>query len=247
MYKFLQILKRDFLNMLFNPMWVFYDTVFPLMLILILGFLNSGAYGNEVSSYDYYGVAMILYIILNTATLSANGFMEERIKQGNMRLIYSPLPKSYIYLSKILATSAFASLCHISVMILLELFMKVNYGGKNIIFIIIILIFAEIFASVIGVLFCCIFKSENIANQILSIVINIWALLGGLFFKVDSMGKALEKLSYISPVKWMMISIFKIIYDRNFSDYMVTIGILMISSIIAGALCEKFYKPEEYV
>lgn len=103
MYKFLQILKRDFLNMLFNPMWVFYDTVFPLMLILILGFLNSGAYGNEVSSYDYYGVAMILYIVLNTATLSANGFMEERIKKGNMRLIYSPLPKSYIYLSKILA------------------------------------------------------------------------------------------------------------------------------------------------
>ena len=247
MYKFLQILKRDFLNMLFNPMWVFYDTFFPLMLILILGFLNSGAYGKEVSSYDYYGVSMILYIILNTATLSANNFMEERIKKGNMRLIYSPLPKSSIYASKILATSAFASLCHIFVVILLNLFMKVNYGGENIGFVIIIFILAEIFASIVGVLFCCIFKSENISNQILSILINIWALFGGLFFKIDGLGNTLEKLSYVSPVKWMLISVFKIIYDGNFSGYLATIGILIISSIIAAALCEKFYRPEEYV
>jgi len=39
----------------------------------------------------------------------------------------------------------------------------------------------EIFASILGVLFCRIFKSENIANQVLSIVITIFAMLGGLF------------------------------------------------------------------
>lgn len=247
MYRFSQIFKRDFLNMIFNPMWFFYSTVFPFLLVLILGFLSSGAYGSSVTAYDYYGITIMLYMIFNTSTLAANSFMEERIKKGNMRIIYSPLPKSFIYLSKIAATFTFSSLCHLLVIILLNLVLNVNLGGANTVYVILILLMFEMFACVLGILFCCIFKSENISNQILSIVITITSVLGGLFFRLDGFGKLVERISYLSPVKWIVTGIFKVIYDRDFSYYLPSTAILIVLSLLALLLCRKFYRTEDYI
>jgi len=247
MYRFFRIFKRDFLNLMFNLMWVFYGTAFPLLLVLILGFLSSGNYGDQVTSYDYYGVSMLIYIIFNTSTIASNSFMEERIKKGNMRIIYSPVPKEYIYISKIAATVVFSFLCHLIVMILLHLILKVDFGGTNVGFVILILFLFEVFASIIGVLLCCIFKSENTANQILSVVINISAILGGLFFRLDGFGQTVEKISYISPIKWIVNDIFEIIYDKDFSQYLLTIITLIAVSLLALLMCKKFYKTEDYI
>ncbi len=247
MYRFSQIFKRDLLNLIFNPMWVFNGTLFPFLLVLILGFLSSGNYGSSVTSYDYYGVSMMIYEIFNTSIIASNSFMEERIKQGNMRIIYSPLPRASIYISKILATFVFSSVCHIIVILVLNLSLNVNFGGKNVLFVILLLLLFEIFASILGVLFCCIFKSENTANQILSIVINISAVLGGLFFQLGGFGKNVENISYISPVKWIATDIFKVIYDKDFSYFLPTVTILIVLSIAALLLCGKFYRTEDYI
>ena len=247
MYRFFQIFKRDFLNLAFNLMWIFNGMVFPFMLVLILGFLTSGNYGRSITAYDYYGVSMMIYIIFNTSTTAANSFMEERVKRGNMRIIYSPVPKEFIYISKIAATFVFSFICHLLVMLLLHLILKVNFGGQSVGFIILILLLFEIFASILGVLFCCIFKSENTANQILSIVINISGILGGLFFRIDGLGEGVEKISYISPVKWIVTDIFKIIYDKDFSYYLPTVIILMVLSLSTLLLCGKFYRTEDYI
>jgi ABC-2 type transport system permease protein len=247
MYRFFQIFKRDFINLFLNSMWVFYGTVFPFMLVLILGFLNSGNYGSRITAYDYYGVSMMIYIIFNTSTIASNSFMEERIKQGNMRIIYAPVPKGFIYTSKIAATFTFSSICHLLVMLILHLILKVNFGGQRVGYIILILLLFEIFASILGVLLCCIFKRENTANQILSIVINISGVLGGLFFRLDGFGKTVEKISYISPVKWIITDIFKVIYNSDFVDYLPTVIILITLSTATLLLCEKFYRTEDYI
>lgn len=247
MYRFLQLFKRDFLNLFFNPMWIFYSSAFPFLLVLILGFLNSGGYGNTITSYDYYGISMMIFSVLNTSSISANSFMEERIKKGNMRIIYSPLPKGYIYTSKIAASFVFSSFWHLIVIILLNLTLKVNYGGYNMGYIILLVLILEVFASILGVLFCCIFKSEGAANQFLSIVITIFGMLGGLFFRIDGFGPALEKISFVSPLKWIVTDIFKIIYDRDFSNYLSTVVMLIVLSLLTLLLCKIFYRTEDYV
>ena len=247
MYQFWQILKRDFLNLLYNPMWIFFSFFYPLLLVGILGFLTSGSYGNSITSYDYYGISILIFSALNTAMTAANSFMEERIKKGNMRLIYSPLPKDYIYLSKILASFAFSFLCHLGVILLLIVVLQVNFGGINLSYIIFLLLCLEIFASILGVLFCCIFKSESISNQILSIVITVFAIMGGLFFRLDGLGDFFVKLSLISPFKWIITDIFKIIYDNDFSSYMSTVYTLLTLSLIALLLCRELYQREDYI
>lgn len=247
MYTFYQIFKRDVLNLFLNPMWVFYGTAFPFLLVLIFGFLSGGQYGNTITSYDYYGITMMVYIVFNTATIAANSFMEERIKQGNMRVIFAPVPNAYMYVSKITASVIFSTVCHLFVLFLLAILLNVNFGGAHAGYIISILILFEIFASILGVLFCCIFKSENTSNQVLSMMINLTALLGGLFFRLDGFGKTIEAISYLSPVKWIVTSMFHIIYDNNFAYYLPTIVILFVLSIASLLLCWVFYRTEDYV
>ena len=48
------ITKEDFINLIKNPMWIFYGTAFPILLVAIVGYLAHSAYGNEVTSYDRY-------------------------------------------------------------------------------------------------------------------------------------------------------------------------------------------------
>lgn len=237
----------DFFNLCFNSMWLFYSIAFPFLMVLILGFLNSGNYGMEVNSYDYYGITMMIYIILNSSTIAANSFMEERLKKGNMRIIYSPLPKSFIYTSKILAAFIFSTLCNLIVIFFLYFFLNINFGGNNIGFVLIILLAFELFSSALGVLLCCIFKSESTTNQLLSIVINILALIGGLFFQLDGFGSVIEKLSYVSPVKWIVNTILQIIYDKNLSYFLPTTLILLVLSISTTLLCKVFYRMEDYI
>ncbi len=247
MYKFFQIFKRDFTNLLINSTWLFYCTLFPLLLVLIFGFLSSGDYGTLMSSYDYYSITIMIYMILVTATLAANSFMEERIKNGNMRLIYSPIKSAYIYLSKIAATFLFSSACHLVVILMLYLITGANFGGANCGYILFLFLLLEMFASALGVLCCCIFKTESTANQFLSLLISIIAIMGGLFFRLQGLGTIFERVSSLSPAKWFKEAIFIMIYDSDFSYFLPITGCLLSACIIILVLCGIFFRTEDYL
>ena len=247
MYKFFQIFKRDFINLIINSTWLFYCTLFPLLLVFIFGFLSSGDYGILITSYDYYSITIMIYMILVNSTLAANSFMEERIKSGNMRLIYSPVKSSYIYLSKILATFLFSSACHLLVILILYFFTGANFGGANCAYILFLFLLLELFASTLGVLCCCIFKDESTANQFLSLLVNIIAVFGGLFFRLQGLGTILEKVSSLSPAKWFKEIVFIMIYDSDFSYFLPTTTFLLSACIILFILCGVFFRTEDYL
>ncbi len=246
MYRFRQIFKMDLLNLVTNPMWLFYNIGFPLLLTLILGFLNSGAYGGAINAYDYYGVAMLIFAVFNTATIAANSFMEERIKSPNLRLVHSPIPAFYIHLSKLLATFVFSFTCHLLVAVMLSLTAGVSYSAQ-IGLMLALLLLSEFFASALGVMLCCACKSENLANQILSFVITMFAILGGLFFPLDGYGAAIEKLSYLSPVKWVLTASFQMIYDGNNALFLPAMLVLAALSALSVFLCVRLFRTEDYL
>lgn len=247
MRQFYKILVIDTANLFLNPIFIFYSVGFPVIAALILGFLTSGSYGNAVTSYDYYGVAILFFAISNTATFSANSFMEERIKSANMRIIYSPVPKLCIYFSKVMAAFLFCSVsCFISAAIL-HLVLHVNYGGHLAWASFCIMLCAVFFFSAIGVLVCCFFKSESIANQAVSPLVALFCLVGGVFFPVDGFGKAFAVISWLSPVKWMLTACAEIIYDQNFSLFLPTLAILTGISVLAVFISGKLFRGEDYL
>ena len=101
----LRILRQDLGNIIHNPSLIFSNTILPLILIGVMGFVTKGGFGTEpVSSFDYYGVNMMIFSVSMIAITATNAFMEERVKRGNFRIAYAPVSKQEIYLSKILSS-----------------------------------------------------------------------------------------------------------------------------------------------
>lgn len=245
MRNLLLIAKEDFINLVKNPMWIFYATLFPILLVVILGFLGKDNYGTEVTSYDYYVITLMLYSILTSGMTSANAFMEERIKKPNMRIIYAPGNPQSIYLSKILASFTFSALFHLFDMILLCILYRIHISAIP--QIIVLFGLTELMSVTLGVMLCCIFKKESISNQILSIVINLMAVLGGLLFSLDGYGKIVKHISAVSPAKMLVKTTFSMIYDNDFTTFLPTVGLLFIIIIMMLFVCRKTFRKEDCI
>lgn len=247
MYKFKQIFMMDLINLFTNPMWIFYAIGFPMALILILALLTATSYGNSISSFDYYGVTIMIFAIFNVTSFSANSFMEERIKNANMRIVYSPVKPFYLHFSKVLATFVFCVITYLTMILFLHFFLAVNYGGVNFWASLIVLILAIFFFSAFGVLVCCILKNESDTNQILSLVLTVFAVIGGVFFPIEGFGKAFSIISWISPAKWILSTCLQIIYDQDFSLFLPACLILIVLSILSIFISNKLFKGEDYI
>ncbi|KNZ41737.1 ABC transporter permease [Acetobacterium bakii] len=239
------ISKEDLKNLVKNPMWLFYGTVFPILLVVILGFLGKESYGGDVTAYDYYGITLIIYAILTSGMTSANAFMEVAIRKPNMRIIYAPGDAKAIYLSKIFSSFVFSSGCHLFDMILLCSIYHIHVSAIPQIMILFGL--TELFSVGLGVMFCCIFKTEAMANQILSIVINLFAILGGLLFPIDGYGKIARTISYLSPAKWLVKATFAMIYDNNFRWFYYAVIGLILATAAVFIVCDKTFRKEDCI
>lgn len=244
---FYTLFKRDFKNIILNPVLFFSNTIFPILLLMVMGYLTHDSYSKSFSSYDYYGITLLLYTILNVCTTASNSFMEKSIMDSNLRILYSPVRLSYIYISKLLATFFFTAICYACYTIVTKLIFNVNFGGERAPYVFIMLLLFDLLSSAVGILFCCIFKSEETTNKILSVFINVFSILGGAFFQVDGMGKTAEQISNISPLKWINTAIFRTIYDKDTSLVLPVCAIFLIASFILLIGCKLTFKTEDYV
>lgn len=245
--RFIRIIKFDFMNILRNPMLVIFNTVFPLILIAVMGFVTKRGYEGSVSSYDYYGVTMMIFTALFVAMTATNTFMEEKVKKGNTRIVYAPISKTQIYLSKLIATYILGTVSYNIILLLGQYLFHINFGGKSILYIMILINVLTLFGCCLGIMFCCIFRSEEGANSVMQLLLCFYIFFGGLFFSVDSLGKVVAKIACLSPIKWVTECIFKVIYDNDFSLYLPTIAIMLLGSIACIIVCQIAFKPEEYV
>lgn len=244
---FISIFKMDMLNIIKNPVLLGSNTVFDILLVFIMGFLTSGTYANSSDAYNYYLVSFLIYDMLNGAMTATNCFMERDIKKPNLRIIHSPVGCFPIYFSKIASSALFDYICHLLVLAILVPTLHLNLGGANAGYIILLMAPIEFASSALGVLFCCIFKTEEAASALLSSAISILAFLGGTFFSFDGMGGALAFASRLSLVKWLTDDFFAIIFDANLSPVIP----LFAGSIILSALlvfgCSRFFRTEDYL
>ena len=247
MYEFSRILKMDFKNLCLNPMWWIGTIGLPLFLALVMGFVTRGTYGNAVTSYDYYAVTMIVFGALNNATLAANSFMEGRILQANMRLCNAPIPSSFIFLPKIIASFLFSVICITIAGAILAFAVGANFGGVNAVFLWILMVVVNFFAVCVGVLLCCLLKNEETVNQILSTLVAVLCLAGGAFFPLKGLGKVVDVVSNVSPVTWIDAAAFSAIYDSDFMLLGIVTAVLLALSLVCIGLSGKFFSTEDYL
>lgn len=245
---FIKMVKFDFMNIIRNPALLIANTLFPLILIGVMGFVMSNVFGSgNLSFYDYYGIKMMIFTALMIAMTATNTFMEDKVKRGNTRIVYAPVSKTSIYLSKLISTYILGTTSYSILLLIGQYLLHLNFGGNNIIYIIVLINILSLFGSSLGTMFCCIFKSEQGANSMMQIPIALFLFFGGVIFGVHRLGKVVAAISNLSPVKWVDESAIRIIYDNDFTIYLPVLAFLLIASIICIIVCQITFKPEEYV
>lgn len=243
MYEIRLLIQQDIKLLFTNVLWIFYNTLFPLLLVLIMGQLTSGQYGSHISSYEYYTISFLVFSAFNAATIAANSFMEERIKAGNMRILYAPITHDWLYRSKIIASTLFTFVCHVIVGGVLAIWFHLPIGD-HITVLLLALLVVEALSCSIGVLFCLLFHSESIANQILSIFINLCAVFGGIFFSMERFSGLLSAVSNLSPMTWIMRVVVQCIYDGAQSELWLMIGGFVGLIVMLLVICKVIFQEE---
>ena len=243
-----KVIKFDLTNSLKNPSFLIAYIFFPSMILPGLGYLTKDNYGAyKFSSIDFYGITMGIFLCLFISQLVSNSFTDELIKAVNIRVIYSPTYKAYIYLSKIISAFAFGSILF-SIFALFESYiLKVNFGGNKSPYVFFIMILFLFFMCTLGAFICCIIPNGDAANKVITLICFLFAGLGGAFMPLGHFGKSLNIISSLSPVKIVSKCAFAIIYDSDFSMIIPTSTLLIILSIILIILCQITFKPEEYI
>lgn len=247
MYQFQRILKMDLRNLFTNPMWWVGTLGLPFLMALIMGFITKGSYGSAVTSYDYYSVTILIFGALNNATVAANSFMETRIMKANMRLCSAPVPAFFIHFSKVIASFLFGAFCHTIVFLALHVFLGANFGGSYSIFFWLLMLAVEFFAVTLGVAFCCILKSEEAVNQLLSNLVSLFCLLGGAFLPMKGFGRIIGMITNASPVTWINTAAFQAIYDGSLLLLGCVCMVLLALSVLCVMISIKFFHTEDYL
>ena len=169
MIKFWTLFKHDLYNLISSPGTLSVFLIFPTILILLMGFLFDNLYHTTIiSSYDFYGVTMIFFIVMMGATVPANAFLEKHIKNGNTRIFYSPVSRVSIYSSKILTCFLFMALALTINIIIFDTISLVNFSSDKIGYVILLIINFVLFLTILSSAICVTLHSEELTNVILS-------------------------------------------------------------------------------
>ncbi|AUS14052.1 ABC transporter permease [Bacillus subtilis] len=244
----LKLIAFDFMNIVRNPVLVIANSAFPFVLILVMGFVTKNSFGAVgVSSYDYYGVNMMIFAAALIAMTASNTFMEEKVKKANLRIVYAPVSTTGIYLSKLLSTWIFSVIMYSMNVLVAQTMFRLNFGGQHLPYFMLLLYVFLFFGCCLGTMFCCLFKNEEQANGLMQIPIAFFVFFGGVFFGIHRFGNTVNFISIFSPVKWVIECQFRLIYDHDFSMLLPVMSGLLFASIICIAVSQVVCKPEGYI
>jgi ABC-2 type transport system permease protein len=176
---------------------------------------------------DYYAVTMLTFLILASAFNGMAAIDGERSSNTASRLLCSPLKKHEILIGKILGMVLYTFLQAL-ILIGFSKYVMNAFWGDHLVAILFILIPAIVMAVSFGAGLTLLVKNGMLVAQILQGSMNILVFLGGGFFPVNKLGKVMQSISNVSPVKWINQAIFEVIYSSDFSSAKIAILLCLI-------------------
>lgn len=153
----------------------------------------------SVSSFDYYGAAMMTMFILFAAGHGGRLLLEEKQNTTYQRMVMAGTSKVAIMTGKFFAVFLLA-LTQITVMIAFStLILNVHWG--NMLFVTLISLCSAFAIAGAGILIAAAaFQAENdrMVNVFDTVVVQTMALLGGSFFPIELLPSFMQKLSIFS-------------------------------------------------
>lgn len=242
----LNMVKFQLKLMIKTPVMILTYFIYPVLLTAIIGYLTQNNFGGEVTSYQYYSISMMIFIFSGAGLASVYNFIDKPIKEGNLRLIFTPISNIGIYLSQIITGTIFSGVGAGVSMILFKVLFSINYNGNEFI-IFLSFVALSLMSNALGILLCTILDDVGPINMIFNMLQVFLCVLGGAFISLESLGEFPAALSKISPVKWLMDGLLNSIYDNNNFLLFVTIGVNIVLAMMFIGICTRTFKTEKYL
>lgn len=239
-------IKFELKVMIKSPTEIYTYFIFPIILTLLVGYLTKDSFGSEISSYEYYSFNMMIFVYIGAGNASLYNFINKPVKQGNFRVIFTPIKTIYMYLSQILAGTIFCAIGIAFTILVFKIFFNINYRGNE--FSIFALFTSIAFvANAVGIFLATIIDNVDTTNIIITIGQGILCVLGGAFFSLEALGKIPTAISKLSLVKYWRDGIFNIMYDNSYFIISISILINVALGIMFIIFCKYTFNTEKYV
>jgi len=223
-----------------------YHIIFPIVLIVLLGYLFSESYDNKLFSFQYYSIVILPFCNAMAMITAAYHSKEEAYHKTSVRFLASPISYTSMILSKLLSGFVIIACCNLLVLILARIFFKIPII-ENVIPVV-LLILAECFTVyAMGLLIGFGSKNFMLIKNLLNIPICLFAVLAGTFFPFASLNPVLEFFIRLSPLYWINRGIFLAIYDGHTALLWRTTRITSSIGVIVTILAIRFFKKEEFI
>lgn len=240
------IVRRDFLNLLRKGTFVFSALVFPVALVGLLGLLNQGLFGGDMTGWDVCAVNIMIYMAAYSSMIATNSFMEKTLRATNLRVLFAPVPLPALYVGKALATTLFCGAGYLIDMIALSL-CGVRLGPALGMGLAPLVLSVTLASTSTGVFVCCIVKDEPTANRIISLVMNLLAVVGGVFFSFERLGRTAATIAAVSPFTWLREAAFRFVWGGSFESAAAPLAAALLVAAAALLACRVSFRSEDYV
>lgn len=240
------MIKTQLKALLKNKIMIINFVVYPSVLTFIIGYLAESYFNSGVSSYEYYSNSMMIFLFMGAGLLAIYNLGDVDVVDGNLRAMYAPVPRIYIYISQVISSTIFSSVSIILNILVFKFLFKVEYAGNEEIIILGFITLAFLSNS-LGMFLLSLVKEIGICNGIFNLVQVALCTLGGAFISLEGFGGLLSFLSKLSPVKYLIEGILNSIYDNSTALLWMIIGINIILGLGFLIITKKTFKIERYL
>ncbi len=187
---------------------------------------------------------LIMFIMMNTLIYGGAMLLFERQKGIIPRMMLSPLSVSQLWIAKISARTVLGLIQTLILMVAGIVIFNLHFG--NILPALIIVLIFTISISALSILFGSIFNREEIVIGLSILASQIFAGLGGCWWPIEVVSDTVKKVGMLMPSYWAMDAFHGLIFfNKDLSDILPNIFILIIFTIIFALLSIKFFKIKD--
>lgn len=200
---------------------------------------------DDARAIDYYGITMLTMILTYLISYMTSSVVFEKRRGTQKRINAAGVSGIKLYFGYLIAGIVLAAVQITSIMGVAIYGFKVNYGDNFGYTIAIIAIQAVLMIS-IGLYIGVTADHKKPLGNMTNMIIPLMVFLGGGYFPLSNMGlEFLEKVAYISPIKWINTSLFNSIYGSGSQELMKVAIVGALGTVILMILTAmKFSKKE---
>jgi ABC-2 type transport system permease protein len=188
-----------------------------------------------------YAVMFAMFTVLS----AAGGIVEEKERGTFRRLLIAPIPHWSLLGGKLLSQFLIGVAQVVLMLVLGALIFGANVGGSLLGLLLITL--ATCWATTsLGILLVAVIRSRKQIHPITTFVILATSAIGGSWYPLFMMPKAVQKVARVTLVAWAMEGYNRLmILGGSLSDVWVDIGVLLLYGVVCFAIGLRLFRFKE--